>query len=88
MEHIQICRILLPIIHNKEEKAIQLAQSVIDQFDEIWENKYYGMMLKKVGIKNNNKKLYPLIDEILNYMQKNKKIIITLFCIYLITVFR
>ena len=64
---------LLPIIHNKEEKAIQLAQSVIDQFDEIWENKYYGMMLKKVGIKNNNKKLYPLIDEILNYMQKNKK---------------
>ena len=32
--------------------------------------KYYSMMLKKIGIKNNNKSLYPIIDELLDLMKK------------------
>ena len=63
---------LLPIIHKNKEKSIQLAQSVINKFDTIWEKKYYGMMLKKIGFKNNHTGLYTLIDELLNLMKKLK----------------
>ena len=64
---------LLPIIHHDKEISLKLAQSIIDQFDELWETKYYGMMLKKIGIKENNKTLYPLIKELLFFMKKNNK---------------
>ena len=64
---------LLPIIHQNKEKSLQLTQSVIDDFDDLWNKKYYGMMLNKIGIKNNNKILYPLIDELLYFMQKFNK---------------
>ncbi len=61
---------LLPIIHSNKEKSFQLAQSTIEKFDEIWEEKYYSMMLKKIGFNNNDKKLYPLVDELLNHMNR------------------
>ncbi len=64
---------LLPIIHHDKETSLKLAKSIIDQFDELWETKYYGMMLKKIGIKENNKTLYPLIKELLFFMKKNNK---------------
>ena len=63
---------LLPVIHQNEKKSIQLAQSVIDTFDEYWEKTYYSMMLKKIGFKNHDIALYPLIDELLNLMKKLK----------------
>ena len=44
---------LLPIIHENKEKSIQLAKSSIEKFDELWEEKYYSMMLKKIGFRNN-----------------------------------
>ncbi|MEC8537868.1 MAG: YdiU family protein [Bacteroidota bacterium] len=64
---------LIPIIHKNKEKSIQLAQSVIDKFERQWEKKYYGMMLKKIGINQNDKSIYPLVDELLNFMQKFNK---------------
>ena len=64
---------LIPIIHKNKEKSIQLAQSVIDKFEKQWEKKYYGMMLKKIGINQNDKSIYPLVDELLNFMQKFNK---------------
>tara|TARA_B100000530_G_scaffold323074_1_gene258607 strand:- start:225 stop:1655 length:1431 start_codon:yes stop_codon:yes gene_type:complete len=63
---------LLPTIHQNEKKSIQLTQSVIDKFDEYWEKTYYSMMLKKIGFKNHDIALYPLIDELLNLMKKLK----------------
>ena len=63
---------LLPIFHQNEKKSIQLAQSIIDKFDEYWEKTYYSMMLKKIGFKNHDIALYPLIDELLNLMKKLK----------------
>ena len=63
---------LLPVIHQNEKKTIQLAQSVIDKFDDYWEKTYYSMMLKKIGFKNHDIALYPLIDELLNLMKKLK----------------
>ena len=64
---------LLPIIHQDKEKSLQLAQSVIDNFDDLWNKKYYEMMLNKIGIKHSNKMLYPLIDELLHFMQRFNK---------------
>ena len=63
---------LLPIIHYNKDIAIQLAQSVIDNFDKVWEKKYYSMMLKKIGLDIHDKNLYPLIDELLLLMKKLK----------------
>ena len=61
---------LLSIIHHDKEKSLQLAQATIDQFDEIWKMKYYGMMLNKIGIDNNDESLYTLVDELLDCMKK------------------
>ncbi len=63
---------LLPIIHHNKDKSIQLAQSVINNFDEVWEKKYYSMMLKKIGLNTHDINLYPLIDELLLLMEKLK----------------
>ena len=64
---------LLPIIHQDKEKSLQLAQYVIDNFDDLWNKKYYEMMLSKIGIKHSDKMLYPLIDELLHFMQRFNK---------------
>jgi len=63
---------LLPIIHHNEDKSIQLVQSVVNKFDEIWKKKYYSMMLKKIGFHSHDIGLYPLIDELLLLMKKLK----------------
>ena len=61
---------LLPAIHHNKDIAIKLAESVINKFNEIWEKKYYSMMLNKIGINSNKKSLFPLIDELLLIMKK------------------
>jgi uncharacterized protein YdiU (UPF0061 family) len=63
---------LLPIIHEDKQKAIELAQEVIDDFDVIWNHKYYEMMLNKIGIKSSTSDHWELIDELLDLMTKHK----------------
>ncbi len=63
---------LLPIIHHNKEKSIQLAETIINKFDKFWEEKYYEMMLKKIGFHCNDILLYPLIDELLQIMKNLK----------------
>ena len=41
---------LLPIIHHRKDKSIQLAEDIIKKFDKVWEEKYYDMMLKKLDL--------------------------------------
>ena len=60
---------LLPIIHSNKEESLKLAQSVIDDFDALWEMIYYQTMLKKIGIDSNDKTLYPLVDDLLEKMK-------------------
>ena len=61
---------LLPIIDPDKDKSLQLAQSAIDEFDEIWNTKYYRTMLNKIGIESNDPALYRLVDELLELMEK------------------
>ena len=63
---------LLPIIHSNKEESLKLAQSVIDDFDALWEMVYYQTMLKKIGIDSNDKALYSLVDDLLEIMKSNK----------------
>lgn len=63
---------LLPIIDKNQEKSLSLAQATIDEFDAIWQKKYYGMMLKKIGIQANESENYNLVDELLDLMKKLK----------------
>ena len=63
---------LLPIIHKNKNVSIELAESVLNKFDEIWEVKFYEMLLNKIGIINNNKQLFTLADKLLILMKKLK----------------
>ena len=46
----RLAEALLPVIHPEPLTALQLAQACIDEFDDIWVEKYYEMMLLKLGI--------------------------------------
>ena len=72
---------LLPIIHHNKDKSIQLAENIIKKFDKIWEEKYYDMMLKKIGFHCNDILLYPLIDELLQIMKNLKLDYTNTFCL-------
>ncbi|HOL98502.1 MAG: YdiU family protein [Bacteroidales bacterium] len=62
---------LLPILHDDENMAIQMAQNEINEFDKLWETEYYKKMLNKIGFETASPGLYFLIDDILKLMQKN-----------------
>ncbi|ASB49146.1 protein adenylyltransferase SelO [Alkalitalea saponilacus] len=68
----RLAEALLPLIHNDSETSLMLAQNAIDEFDEIWNEKYYSTMLNKLGIENKNKDFYPLVDELLELMTNLK----------------
>jgi uncharacterized protein YdiU (UPF0061 family) len=64
----RLAEALLPVIHPEPSTALQLAQACIDQFDAIWVEKYYEMMLLKLGIEKKAPELYLLVDELLALM--------------------
>jgi uncharacterized protein YdiU (UPF0061 family) len=63
---------LLPILHDNKDKSLEIAQSVINEFDAIWEEKYFVTMLKKIGIETNDLLNRSLLIELLNIIQKLK----------------
>jgi uncharacterized protein YdiU (UPF0061 family) len=68
----RLAEALLPVIHPEPATALQLAQACIDEFDDIWVDKYYAMMLLKLGIEKKAPELYSLVDELLALMLKLK----------------
>ena len=63
---------LLPLIHNKKDIAIKLAQNTLNKFDDLWNKKFYEMMSKKIGFDKVDKEIIELIDKLLKIMQKHK----------------
>ncbi len=63
---------LLPLISENEEKAIQLAQDVIDGFQHSFTEKWYNMMLSKLGILHPDDKDKDLVNELLALMERNR----------------
>ena len=72
------CLILL--IDNNEDKAIQLATEAIDNFQNIYEEKWLNMMRDKLGLFGKTKDDKKLIDDLLTWMEKNKADYTNTFC--------
>lgn len=62
---------LLLVIDENFDKSIKIAQSVLDTFDETWNQKYYLMMLSKIGISTFSEKSKNLVDELLKILQSD-----------------
>ena len=71
---------LIPLIDNNEDKAIQLATRTIDNFQNIYEEKWLNMMRDKLGLFGEHKDDKKLINDLLNWMEKNKADYTNTFC--------
>ncbi|MDB3946879.1 YdiU family protein [bacterium] len=71
---------LIPLIDKNEDKAIQLATEIIDNFQNIYEEKWHNMMRDKLGLFGKSKDDKKLIDDLLSWMEKNKADYTNTFC--------
>ncbi len=61
---------ILPLLHNEEEQAVQLAQDAISEFTELYNRNWRAGMIAKMGIFNEEEEDKALIDDLLSMMQK------------------
>lgn len=62
---------LLPLIHNDQEKAVDLAQDAITDFTDLYHCNWITGMRGKLGLFNEELQDEALIEELLNMMQKH-----------------
>ena len=62
----------IPIIDTNEDKAINIATEIIDNFQEIYENKWLNMMRDKLGLFGEDKNDKNLIKSLMDWMSNNK----------------
>ncbi len=62
---------MIPIVNDDEEKAIEKVKEVINSFSGMYEEKYYQMMAKKIGIANAGPNDKILINQLLKCMEEN-----------------
>ena len=63
---------LLPLIHDNQEQAVQLAQAEISNFIEIYQSNWLTGMRAKLGLFNEEKQDESLVEDLLNMMQMYK----------------
>ncbi|MFG6494780.1 YdiU family protein [Fictibacillus sp. UD] len=63
---------LLPLLHEDQEKAVEMAQEVLYGFSELYHANYFRGMRSKLGLFNEEKEDTALIEELLNLMQKHE----------------
>ncbi len=71
---------LVPLIDKSEDYAIKLATDLIDNFQNIYEDKWLNMMRNKLGLFGEEKKDKKLINDLLEWMKKNKADYTNTFC--------
>ena len=71
---------LIPIIDTNEDKAINIATEIIDNFQEIYENKWLNMMRDKLGLFGEEKNDKNLIKSLMDWMSNNKADYTNTFC--------
>jgi len=64
---------LLQLLHEKNDKAIKLAQDAVAEFYELYHNNWISGMRKKLGIFNEEAEDEALIEELLYIMHKNNE---------------
>ncbi len=71
---------LIPLIDKNEDTAIKLATDLIDNFQNIYEDKWLNMMRDKLGLFGEDKKDKKLINDLFSWMEKNKADYTNTFC--------
>ena len=71
---------LIPLIDKNEDAAIKLATDLIDNFQKIYEDKWLNMMRDKLGLFGKEKNDKKLINDLFNWMEKNKADYTNTFC--------
>ena len=71
---------LVPLIDKSEDYAIKLATDLIDNFQNIYEDKWLIMMRNKLGLFGEDKKDKKLINDLLDWMEKHKADYTNTFC--------
>ena len=61
---------LLPLLHENQEQAIEIAQDAISDFAELYQSNWLAGMRAKLGIFNEETEDQSLIEDLLNMMQK------------------
>lgn len=63
---------LLPLINDDINKSVEIIEKIISNFSADFDKKYYQKMLRKIGLKKDNKNNRLMLDEFLNILQKNQ----------------
>ncbi len=63
---------LMPLLHENQEKALQIAQEVLEGFSAQYQTHYLGMMRNKLGLFGEENEDERLINDLLVWMQENK----------------
>ena len=71
---------LIPLIDKDEEKSLKIATEIIANFQNIYEEKWLNMMRDKLGLFGNDMNDKVLIDDLLDWMEKNKADYTNTFC--------
>jgi uncharacterized protein YdiU (UPF0061 family) len=71
---------LIPLIDKDEDVAIKIATETIDNFQNIYENKWLNMMRDKLGLFGEDKNDKKLINDLLVWMESNKADYTNTFC--------
>ena len=71
---------LIPLIHKDVDTAIKLATELIDNFQNIYEDKWLNMMRDKLGLFGEDKNDKKLINNLFDWMEKNKADYTNTFC--------
>ncbi len=71
---------LIPLIDKNEDTAIKLATDLIDNFQNIYEDKWLNMMRDKLGLFGEDKNDKKLTSDLFNWMEKNKADYTNTFC--------
>ena len=71
---------LIPLIHKDENEAIKVASEIIDNFQNIYEEKWLNMMRDKLGLFGKDQNDKKLIDDLLSWMETNNVDYTNTFC--------
>tara|TARA_B100000579_G_scaffold253033_1_gene208204 strand:- start:39 stop:1484 length:1446 start_codon:yes stop_codon:yes gene_type:complete len=71
---------LIPLIHKDENEAIKVASEIIDNFQNIYEEKWLNMMRDKLGLFGKDQNDQKLINDLLSWMEINKADYTNTFC--------
>lgn len=67
----RLAEALIPQVHENKDIAIKLLLEEFEEFDRLWNKRYYEVMLKKIGLENQLENTF-LWDELLQIMEKHE----------------